>query len=208
MGQFFLLFILIILAVILHYVMEMLKSHLENLGLNSGQASLFANAFEERLDLKEGEFFVKEGQVCQHIGFLVSGACRHYYNTERDEITRWMVVPNNFTTSLSSFITETPSKENIGAIKKSVLYLISKFHWQQLYNEHKFIRQFWLSNIEFNYIGMEERVFYLIAKTAEERYQWLLQNYPQINLHVPDKYIASMLGIHPRHLSRIRGSKK
>ncbi len=110
-------------------------------------------------------------------------------------------------TSLSSFIQQRPSLEIIQATKGSTLALMSKTTWAKLYADHKFIREFWLRTISFNYIGMEERVFQQIALSAEQRYQWMLENYPRFNREVPDKYIASMLGITPRHLSRIRAKK-
>ncbi|HMP99501.1 MAG TPA: Crp/Fnr family transcriptional regulator, partial [Cyclobacteriaceae bacterium] len=79
--------------------------------------------------------------------------------------------------------------------------------WVNLYEKHPFLQRFWLKTIEYNYIGMEERVFHQIALSAEQRYQWMLENYPRFNKEVPAKYIASMLGITPRHLSRIRAKR-
>lgn len=186
----------------------MVKNYLLDLGFSETESDILDNAFNIKVELSEGEFFVKENQVCNYIAFVVSGMCRHFYLTDKDEITRWIVLPNQFITSLASFITQLPSKETIDVLKKTELLLISKHDWDVLYKEHEFVKKIWLMSIEQNYIGMEDRVFHLIAKSAEERYSWLLENYPQINLQVPDKYIASMLGIHPRHLSRIRGYKK
>jgi CRP/FNR family transcriptional regulator, anaerobic regulatory protein len=93
-------------------------------------------------------------------------------------------------------------------MENTELAVISRSSWMSLYEQHEFIRQFWTRNIEENYIGMEERVFNLIAKTAEERYCWMHGAQPRFIQEVPDKYLASMLGIHPRHLTRLRAMRK
>ncbi len=85
--------------------------------------------------------------------------------------------------------------------------MVSRLSWNTLYANNSFTRQFWVKTMESNYVGMENSVFNLIALDTEQRYQWMLENYPRINHEVPDKYIASMLGITPRHLSRIRAMK-
>lgn len=40
--------------------------------------------------------------------------------------------------------------------------------------------------------------------SAEQRYEKLLKDEPELLQQVPLQYIASMLGITPRHLSRLR----
>ncbi|MEO1450402.1 MAG: helix-turn-helix domain-containing protein, partial [Bacteroidota bacterium] len=44
----------------------------------------------------------------------------------------------------------------------------------------------------------------LLSKTAEERYRELLTKQPELVLRVPQKHIASYLGITTQSLSRIR----
>lgn len=50
----------------------------------------------------------------------------------------------------------------------------------------------------------ENRSKELATLTAEQRYQKLIDNYPQILYNVPLQYIASFLGMNPKSLSRIR----
>ena len=177
------------------------------LGLPEPYAKVFGDQFTIE-KLEAGKFFLKEGSVCQRIGLVLDGKCRHYYNTREGEVTRWVALTEYFVVSLRSFIAEKPSVENIVAMEDTELAVITRNNWLSLYAQHEFIREFWVRNIEQNYIGMEERVFNLIAKSAEERYEWMQQNQPRFIKEVPDKYLASMLGTHPRHLSRIRAMRK
>jgi CRP-like cAMP-binding protein len=180
---------------------------LAKLGLPRPQAEIFGSQFSIE-KLKAGKFFLKEGGVCQKIGVVVTGKCRYFYNTKEGEVTRWISLSENFVTSLRSFIAQRPSVENIVAMEDTELAVITRASWLSLYKEYEFIREFWVRNIEENYIGMEERVFNLIAKSAEERYAWMQKNQPRFIREVPDKYLASMLGIHPRHLTRLRAVRK
>jgi CRP-like cAMP-binding protein len=188
--------------------MNPLNNYLLAIGLTETQSDQFSAIFSETILLEKGEFFHKNGQVCKRLGFIVEGMCRYYYDTEEEEVTRWVSFKNEFTGSLSSFISQKKSPENIQAITPAEVLIASKQDWQDLYHEQEFVRQIWVKHIEEYYIGMEDRIFNLIALTAEERYKWMLENQPKFNQYVPDKYVASMLGIKPRHLSRIRGNRK
>jgi hypothetical protein len=50
---------------------------------------------------------------------------------------------------------------------------------------NEFLRTLWTKNIEEHYVGMETRVFNLIALRAEERYEWMLKHQPRFNTNVP-----------------------
>jgi len=177
-------------------------------GLSPHESEILGAQFTNQKKLAAGKFFLKEGKICGEIGIVVKGMCRHYYNTADGEVTRWVALGGTFVTSLKSFIQQVPAVENIQAMEGTEIVIMPRANWLSVYEQHEFIRNYWTRSIEENYIGMEERVFNLIAKTAEERYYWMLENQPRFIQEVPDKYLASMLGTHPRHLSRIRALRK
>jgi hypothetical protein len=55
-------------------------------------------------------------------------------------------------------------------------------------------------------VGMDETRSNFITLTAEERYAVLMKDEPALLQQVPLQYLASLLGITPRHLSRIRNN--
>ena len=55
---------------------------------------------------------------------------------------------------------------------------------------------------------LQKRIIMLMSATAWERYQDFIETYPNIVQRVPQKMIASYLGITPEALSKIRGEKK
>ncbi|MCU0398051.1 MAG: hypothetical protein MUC73_08105 [Cyclobacteriaceae bacterium] len=50
----------------------------------------------------------------------------------------------------------------------------------------------------------QNRIVQAFSFSAEERYDYFQQKYPQLEQFVPLKYIASYLGITPEFLSKIR----
>ncbi|MEL7003638.1 MAG: cyclic nucleotide-binding protein, partial [Bacteroidota bacterium] len=54
------------------------------------------------------------------------------------------------------------------------------------------------------FMSIEDRIFSLISMSAEERYTYFLQTKPELLRQVPLQYIASILGMTPETLSRIR----
>ncbi len=177
-------------------------------GLPPEIAQMLSEQFAVKRTLKSGQYFLKEGKICNEIGIVTKGMCRHYYKTKNGDVTRWVALTGTFVTSLRSFINQVPAVENIQAMQGSEVIVMPRANWLSVYEKSEAIRTFWTKTIEENYIGMEERVFNLIAKSAEERYYWMIENQPRLIQEVPDKYLASMLGTHPRHLSRIRAMRK
>jgi CRP-like cAMP-binding protein len=168
-----------------------------------------AEIFSEEILLKRNEYFLKEGSTAKQLGFIAEGLIRYYYITESgEEVTRWVSMENEFVTGFSSFITQNKSVENIQAIKPTRMLITSKEKWDELFRRESFVRDFWTRSVEDYLVGMEARVYSLIALNAKHRYDKLFQDYPHLAAEVPNKYLASMLGIQSRHLSRLRSQKK
>lgn len=54
---------------------------------------------------------------------------------------------------------------------------------------------------------MQKRIIMLISATALERYEHFIETYPDIIQRVPQKMIASYLGITPEALSKVKGMR-
>jgi CRP-like cAMP-binding protein len=158
----------------------------------------------EKIILAKHDLLLKEGKTCRHLYFLESGAIRGYYNLEGKEVTHWFAFAPEFVTSFHSFITASPSVENIQLLEGSVLYSISKEKLDALLNRHPDAERLLRMAYEKYYIRLEERFVNAQFKTAKERYSELLQQTPHIIERVPLGYIASYLGISAETLSRIR----
>ncbi|MCI5059070.1 MAG: Crp/Fnr family transcriptional regulator [Flavobacteriales bacterium] len=154
--------------------------------------------------IKRGDFFVREGMICKHLGFIKQGIVRSYYLHKGEEITRFMLWENMWMTALSSFVTQESTHENIQAVTDCELLLISKSSNESLYERYiEWQKLGRLINQEYH-IKLEKRLISLLSLNAEERYINLINEQPEILQKVPLQYIASYIGVTPVSLSRIR----
>jgi len=154
--------------------------------------------------IAKGEFLLTAGEVCGEVAFIKSGVMRSFYNLKGKEVTRFVLMKNNFVTALASFISRKPSSENLQAIKDTELYVISYDDIQKLYEEYPKWQELGRLVIEKSHLQLERRVFELISMTASERYRSITEDQPGIVDNVPLQYIASIIGVKPETLSRIR----
>ena len=171
--------------------------------ISTAEAANFFDNFQLH-ELRTDEYMVREGQVCDFIGFLETGMIRYYYVNDGEEVTRWVSLENDFVTALGSFITQTPCSHFLQAVQPVRIWKLEKKRWIELYRQQEPLRELWARMIERNVVGFENRVYQQLASDAEQRYLYFLKNYPAFIEKVPQKYIASMIGIQPESLSRLR----
>lgn len=160
-----------------------------------------------RKTLKKGDFFIKEGQISQEIGFVNSGLLRSFYHSSaQEEVTYCFTFSDAFVTAYSSFLSQTKTIENIEALTDVELLTISRNDILALEQSNTNWLRFFKHIAEQEYINMEKRIFLLQRETAEKRYRDLLINQPEYLQLIPLHLLASYLGITQRHLSRIRKS--
>lgn len=157
--------------------------------------------------IKKGEFFIRQGSVCQEVAFVQAGALRSfYYSSTSEEVTYCFTFTHAFLSAYSSFLSQTETMENIQALTDVELLTVSREEILALeQSSTNWLRLFKLI-AEQEYIQMEKRIFLLQKETAEKRYQDLLATQPELLQLVPLSHIASYLGITQRHLSRLRKS--
>nr|WP_315034228.1 Crp/Fnr family transcriptional regulator [uncultured Chryseobacterium sp.] len=160
--------------------------------------------FETRKVYKN-DYFVQEGDKCKEIAFIKSGIFRSFYLSDQGkDMTYCFRFPNDLMASYSSFISGSPSKENMQAISEADLLILKKDKIENLVKSHPNWTLFLKEIAEQEYIELESRFFQLQRNNAAERYQTLLKNHPDYIQNIPLQYLASYLGITQRHLSRIR----
>ena len=167
------------------------------------ELDLFFSRFK-MIKLKTDDYFAKDGEPCLNIGFIQKGMIRHFYSNDGDETTRWVSLEGEFIAVLSSFILQKPSNHYLQAITPAELLVISKTDFDQIYRTSTMVQQLWLRMIEMTCLGFEDRIYQQLSADAEKRYLYMMKVWPQIIKNVPQKYIASMMGIKPESLSRLR----
>jgi CRP/FNR family transcriptional regulator, anaerobic regulatory protein len=154
--------------------------------------------------IKKNDFWIEKGEICKHLAFVNNGILRIINEIDEIESTVQLVYKNSFITSLTSFAYQIPSIWSIQALTDCDLLLIDRESHFKLINEYKN----WLEidNIQLllAYTDLENRLFSQFHLSAEQRFNKLFSERPEIFNLVPLKYIASSLGITPETLSRLR----
>lgn len=176
---------------------------IENFGLSPNDAAIVEESFIP-LHLKKGEFFSHAQSRCSKLAFLKSGYLRMFVQLHNKEITQWIVTPNYFVTDLASFVFQTPSRWEIQALEDCELLYIERDQYEQLIKRIPRWPEFDRLFIARCFVFLEERVFSFLSLSAEERYQQLFQQNKEIFNKIPLQYLASMLGMSPETLSRMR----
>lgn len=162
-----------------------------------------AHQFQETT-LAKGEFFCESGLDCSAISFIKTGALRVFEYSDKKDVTQWVAGKGEFITDLSSLVFDTPARWNIQALTDCELYTMRKADYQNLSMtvpdwavlEKKFIAKCFLT--------LEDRVFSFLSLSAEERYTEFTKHRMELFNVVPHHFLASMLGMTPETLSRMR----
>lgn len=155
--------------------------------------------------LKKNDFFISTGKSCKEVAFINNGILRSFFTPESgEEITYCITFPNTLMTAYSSFITGLPTLENIQAVEDCELLILQKKEIDKLQESSPNWIRFFKIIAEQQYIELEKRLFLFQKEKAKKRYLDLIENQPDYVQQIPLLYLASYLGITPRHLSRLR----
>jgi CRP-like cAMP-binding protein len=158
--------------------------------------------------------YVSKGQILQFKGevsdtsyFVKSGLLRSYSIDKNCKEYIFMFAPEGWI--ISDFVSQTyktPSELVIEAIEDSEVEIINKELFDNLISKSSKFNSSDIEKLNKRIAVLQKRVLMLMSATAWERYQHFLDTYPDIILRVPQKMIASYLGITPETLSNLRSN--
>ncbi len=187
-----------------HFAMQELHQYISSyFPVPSRDLEIIASQFRP-LVLKKDAFFLKEDQYCDRMAFVRSGLLRVYRNVDGREVTQWISTQGYFITDLASFVFHTPGRWNIQALADCELFCIDRNAYEALGANVPKWAELDKRFIARCFVLMEERIFSHLHLSAEARYQRLLEQSPELFNLVPLQYLASMMGMTPETLSRIR----
>lgn len=157
------------------------------------------------MHFKKRDHLIRTTKTADMIGFFYNGYFRFYHYLENGtEVTCDFTFAPSFITSYTSLITGEPSNVYVQAMEDIKIIVIKKSDLQKLYSKYHNIDKLGRLMAEQVVITLERHLFCLLNHTAEERYKYLLDNYPQFIQKIPLQHIASYLGITKETISRIR----
>jgi len=155
--------------------------------------------------LAAGDIFIGEGAVTSKIAYIKEGLVRAYQVNEKgDEITLLLRWEDQFVASHDNIFLKKPSRFIYQALEDTTLLEVDYNAIGDIMEKHPRLeesRNYFLINMLAQSMA---RVESFVLLSPEERYLQLIQEKPNLVQRVPDKHLATLLGITPVSLSRIR----
>jgi CRP-like cAMP-binding protein len=167
----------------------------------------FVSGLFEPYTLRVGEFFLKVGEVCRHVGFVNQGLLRYYVLDDGEEHTYDFSPDNTFTCNYESFLNGSPSTRFIQAVEDTRLLRISYDNLQRLYEELTHGQKFGRLVAEQLFVSHLQKLTSFYRDTADQRYDHFLRLFPGLADRLPQYVVASYVGIKPQSLSRLRAQR-
>jgi CRP-like cAMP-binding protein len=156
-------------------------------------------------EYKEKTFLLKEGQICNSIYFVIKGIlCGYFYEDKNIEKIIRFSGTENWITDLKSFNHKIPSRFYIKTLEDSEVIQISIENFEELLNKvPKMERYFRILYCQV-LIDTTDRIKDSLSMTAEKRYEKFVKDYSKIAYLIPQKYIASFIGVTPEFFSKMK----
>lgn len=172
--------------------------------INKLKKILFKNSIE--VFVPKRTIIINEGDTVHNFFFLKKGLLRGWTNNDGTEVTFQFIFEDTIFCAAQSFFNNEPSLYTIETIEDSLFLSIDKDEFIKFYQNAEvknLFNQFLITRIT-NY---QQLLISRIQDKPEIRYKKLLEKKPEYMLRIPQKIIASYLGITPVSLSRIRNRK-
>lgn len=184
--------------------MELLLNHIKKyVELNDEQLTHISKSLNIITTAKR-ELLLNEGEMCTHLYFVVKGCLRMFYADEKGvEQTIQFALENWWMTDIDAFNKRKKSLFSIQALEKTTLIGIHKTDFDFLLSDQPSLEKYFRIIYERAYSASLYRMKY--ARSSKEDFYYLFcSKYPDFLQRVPQKLLASFLGLTPEYLSELR----
>ncbi len=159
-----------------------------------------------RTEVRKGQNFLNEGEVCTQMGYIYKGLVRQYYYKNGKEMTEHISNEGNVFICIESFLQQKPTRLIVEALENTVIYGIPYKPLLQLAAESMEIEQVYRGMLQNSLIMSQTKMDMFRFESAKDRYLRLMREQPEVIKRAPLSYIASYLLMTPETLSRVRAS--
>lgn len=148
---------------------------------------------------------LQAGEICKHSYFVNSGIVRSF--TINDNIVEHVLhfaCEGWWIGDMYSLLSHKPGNLFIEVVEDAEVVLLSKENQEILYNEIPKLERFFRILTENSLVAHQERLMDNLSLSAEERFEKFCSKYPTLIQKVPQKQIASYIGVTPEFFSKMK----
>jgi CRP-like cAMP-binding protein len=159
--------------------------------------------------LRKGEFYQRAGEITTHGGFVVRG-CLRTYSLAPDGVESiiYFSTERSWVGDIRSARTRAATPYYVDAVEPAELLLIALTNFDRLLHRLPDVARGYQLGLERASAARERRLALALSATAEERYADFVERYPSMAARIPQRMLASYLGMTPETLSRVRRKRR
>jgi CRP-like cAMP-binding protein len=159
----------------------------------------------ETKSYKAKTILLKEREVCTHSFFVTKGILRSYTMDENGvEHVLSFACPGWWIADMYSYLSQRKGQLYIEVNEDAEVILLSKENQEQLYHTIPKMERFFRILIENSLVANQQRLIDNLTFTAEARYDKFTKKYADLIHCLPQKQIASYIGVTPEFFSKMK----
>ena len=184
-----------------------LQNIAKHISLTKEQENYFLSLLKNK-KVRKKLFLAQEGDISKGPFFVTEGILRSYTVDKNGfEHVLQFAPPGWWIADMYSLITQQPGSLSIDAVEDSDVLLLPKQELDKLYNEIPAFERFFRILAENALVTFQQRLIDNLSLTAKERYANFCKRYPLLIERLPQKQVASYIGVTPEFLSKMLKSK-
>lgn len=147
------------------------------------------------------------GEICKNSYFVNWGVLRSFnINDNIVEHVLSFACSGWWISDMYSLLSQKPGNLFIQVLEDAEVVVLTKANQDILYQEIPKLERFFRILTENSLVANQERLMDNLSLTANERFEKFCSKYPTLIQKVPQKYIASYLGVTPEFFSKMKAN--
>ena len=189
-------------------MIEKLIQHIDTVTpLSNEEQDIVRGLFKEKL-IPRKTFLLRAGELAQYSAFVVEGCLRSYALDKNGYEHILQFAPDNWWISdMYSVVKHSPSELNIDALLDTKILMLQRTCQLSLFDQIPKLERYFRILTENALAASNHRTVDYLTLTAKQRYEKFCHLYPTIINSIPQKSVASYIGITPEFLSKLRAER-
>lgn len=149
---------------------------------------------------------IHAGRRCRKVYFIEKGITRSFVLHNGKQITTWFSQEGDAACGSLDLYRHKAGFEYVETLEETTAYSIYVEQLDELYKSHTDIANWMRVLQQENFLRLQDIHIRRLNRSAKERYEHFIKEYPELLQRVNLGYIASFLGVTQQSLSRIRSS--